>query len=105
MTEFCVVFITFPDRKIAMKVADALVSEKLCACAGLSEGLTSIFTWKGQKEIADEILMIAKTHSGLLERAEALVRSMHPYEVFEFIALPVLYGNQQYLDWIKEVTS
>lgn len=99
------VFVTLPDATVARKIADAVVSEKLAACASFSQGHTSIFCWKNQQEAASETLMIIKTHVSKLEKLEDRVKTMHPYEVFEFVALPVLYGNKQYLDWIKEAVS
>lgn len=102
MTDFCMVFVTLPDMVTGQKIAEEIVSERLCACANLSRDLTSIFTWKSKLEQSSEVLMIIKTTTARLPQLESRIRAMHPYEVFEFVALPVLYGNQQYLDWIKE---
>jgi len=96
------VFVTVPDQEQGRRIADLLVSEKLCACASLSEGYTSVFIWKACLETTSETLMIIKTHSSKLENLEARIRELHPYEVFEFLAVPVLYGNAAYLNWVKE---
>jgi len=96
------VFVTVPDQEQGRRIADLLVSEKLCACASLNPGCTSVFIWKECLEAASETLMIIKTHSSKLENLEARIRELHPYEVFEFLAVPVLYGNAAYLNWVKE---
>lgn len=105
MTEYCMVFVTLPDMETSRRIADILVSERLCACASLCQGYTSIFIWKNTQEIASETLMIIKTTVAMLQNLESRIKELHPYEVFEFLALPVMYGNQAYLDWVKETVS
>jgi periplasmic divalent cation tolerance protein len=33
------------------------------------------------------------------------VRELHPYEVPEFLVVPIIDGNEAYLRWVGEVTS
>jgi len=54
----------------------------------------------GKLESANETLLIIKTRAALLDDVIALVRRLHSYTVPEIIALPVLGGNQDYLEWI-----
>ncbi len=102
MTDYCMVFVTLPDMETGRRIADILVSERLCACASLTAGCTSVFIWKNTQEAASETLMLIKTTVAMLQKLELRIKSLHPYEVFEFLALPVIYGNQDYLDWIKD---
>ncbi len=102
MTEFCVVSVTWPETVDVAAIAGKLVAERLCACASISKGHRSFYTWKGDLEASDEILMTIKTRADLLENLEERIRELHPYEVFEFLAVPVIYGNKAYLDWITE---
>lgn len=46
-----------------------------------------------------------KTRRSLLEEVTNYVKSKHEYEVPEVIALPIIGGNSQYLDWIKSSTK
>jgi periplasmic divalent cation tolerance protein len=39
------------------------------------------------------------------DRLAAAVRDVHPYDVPEIIALPVLAGTQDYLNWIDAVVE
>ena len=102
MAEFCMVSVTWPETTDVAAVAGKLVTERLCACASVSKGHRSFYTWKGNQEASDEILMTIKTRVDLLEKLEKRIRELHPYEVFEFMAVPVIYGNKPYLDWITE---
>lgn len=97
-----VVLITAVDKKQATKIARALVQRKLVACVNVIDRVSSMFWWKGSVDKAVEVLMLAKSTRAKLPRITALVKSMHSYEVPEIIALPVVGGNRDYLDWIDE---
>lgn len=105
MNDFRVCLVTLPDREIARKIAENIVSAKLCACANLIPGLESVYAWQGKVETSAEILMVIKTQQSCVSALDARIRELHPYSVYEFIVLPVLYGNTDYLQWIKEATS
>lgn len=102
MTDFRIVFVTHPDLATATRLARIIVEEKLCACANLIPTMQSIYMWKGNMEESSEVLMIIKTQEARLEELEKRLRELHPYEVFEFIALPVSSGHAQYLNWVTE---
>lgn len=97
-----VVLITAVDKKQATKIARALVQRKLVACVNVIDRVASMFWWKGSVDKAVEVLLLAKSTRAKLPRITALVKSMHSYEVPEIIALPVVGGNRDYLDWIDE---
>jgi len=105
MTEFRVCLVTVPDRATAVKIAENIVAAKLCACVNLISGVESIYHWQGKTEYGDEILMLIKTQQSCLEPLNARIRQLHPYAVFEFVALPVDYGDNNYLKWIHDSTS
>jgi periplasmic divalent cation tolerance protein len=103
---YIVVFITVPDGETGQKVAEELVKRNLAACVNLVSPLQSIYRWKGELHQDQEILLICKTRADLFEsQLVPAVRSVHPYETPEVIALPILMGNREYLDWIDEVTA
>jgi len=101
--EFIIVLTTFPDEARAREAARALLEAKLAACCTLFPG-TSFYWWKGQVNQDAEVVMIIKTLSSLYQELEKKLKESHPYEVPEIIALPIVAGNQNYFDWIKEVT-
>ncbi len=104
--QYCIVLITTPDHETAEKIADHLVRNKLAACVNILQPAFSIFTWEGDINEGTETLLIVKTRVNLLQdRIIPAVEKLHPYDVPEIIALPIIGGNQLYLDWIGEVTT
>ena len=100
--KYVVILITCAHYNEADKVAGALVKEKLAACANVLLHSESIFWWRKKIERASEIVIIAKTAARLLPNVIKRVKELHSYEVPEIIALPVIGGSDQYLDWIED---
>ncbi|RME07444.1 MAG: divalent-cation tolerance protein CutA [Anaerolineae bacterium] len=103
----CTVLITAPDEQSANALAEALVSERLAACVNILPGLTSVYRWQGEVQREGEILLLAKTQKALLDSGEFVrrVKALHPYEVPEVIALPIVAGAADYLAWVEENTG
>lgn len=99
-----VVLITVPSRETGQQIANDLLRRKLAACVNILAPITSIYTWEGQAHTDEEAMLIVKTRLGLFEELNQAVKKLHPYEVPEIIALPVLMGSSSYLAWIDEVT-
>jgi periplasmic divalent cation tolerance protein len=67
-------------------------------------GISSLFWWQDKLDSSQESLLIVKTKASLLNQIVTLVKEFHSYEVPEIIVLPIIGGNQDYLEWIdKEV--
>jgi periplasmic divalent cation tolerance protein len=106
VADFVQVTTTFPDQGTAQRVASCTVEERLAACAQVTGPFSSTYRWKGEVEQEQEWYCHFKTTVDRLPALQARIREMHPYEVPEIIALSILWGDQQYLDWIqKEVGS
>ena len=86
-------------------MAGALVREKLAACVNIIPAVRSIYSWKGEVCDDGEALMVIKTRSGLLDALRERVVQLHPYDVPEVIALPIVGGHGPYLKWIDESTA
>ena len=99
-----VIFCGFPDRESAEKLATLLVEERLAACVSLVAGVTSIYRWQGSLHREPECLLIIKTTSARFEALRGRVRTLHPYQLPEIIALPVSHGDADYLQWLNEST-
>ena len=101
-----VVLITTPSQEVARQIAAALLEGKLAACVNVLPGIRSFYTWKGQPQEDEEVLMLVKTRQSLFEsRLIPAVKAIHPYELPEIIALPIQAGLEGYLKWIEEETG
>lgn len=100
MTETRVVLVTGPDMETLVSLARTLLAERLIACANVVGGVRSIFRWQGEVAEEDEALAILKTTEPRLAALRARVLELHPYDVPEFLALPVSVGAEAYLDWV-----
>ena len=78
------------------------MEERLAACAQVSGPLTSTYRWEGQVERASEWYCHLKTTLDRLPALESRLRELHPYEVPEIIAVPIVQGNADYLEWIRD---
>ncbi len=96
------VFVTAKDYQEADKIAQALVKEKLIACANIVQGIQSVFWWEGNVDRSREALLILKSKRSLFKKILKKVVSLHSYTVPEVIALPILAGNPDYLKWIDD---
>lgn len=92
-----------PDETTALRLARTLVEERLAACAQLLP-CGSVFRWNGKVQEESEILLLLKTSAARWEALEARLRALHPYELPEIIALPILAGSADYLGWIDAET-
>lgn len=105
-TKHVIVFITAPSVESAQEIANALVDTGLAACVNIISPIQSIYLWQGNKQSDEETLLIVKTTQDLFsERLVPAVQKIHPYEVPEIIALPIILGSEEYLDWIAESTK
>ena len=103
--EFKLLYITAANADEAERIAEALVVERLAACANILPGVASIYRWRGKVERANEVVVIAKTHGDLADAAIALVKRIHSYDVPGVVTLPIDAGNSDYLRWLAEETG
>jgi periplasmic divalent cation tolerance protein len=92
---------TCPDETIATRIADALVGEELAACVNQLPGVISTYRWQGALQCDHEVLLVIKTLEPQIEAVQRRVAALHPYELPEFVVLPVSTGSERYLDWIR----
>jgi len=97
-----VVLITAASREEAERLGQAVVEERLAACANLVPSVASTYWWRGKIERAAETLLLLKTRQDLFEALQRRVRALHSYSVPEVIALPIVGGNPDYLRWIDD---
>jgi periplasmic divalent cation tolerance protein len=99
------IFTNLPDRAAAMDLARKLVDERLAACVNVLADCTSVYRWEGRNESVTEVPVLIKTLAQHYARLEQLIKTVHPYELPEIIAVPISSGLPAYLKWIAEETS
>ncbi|MEN8166880.1 MAG: divalent-cation tolerance protein CutA [Pseudomonadota bacterium] len=104
-TSILLTLCTVPDRDRAMNLAEKLVDSGLAACVNITAPITSVYRWEGKREMADEVLLLIKTTAGQYAALESAIRTLHPYELPEILAVPVEQGLQGYLDWVERCTT
>lgn len=96
---------TLPHEKAAQSLATRLVEERLAACVQVTGPVSSTYRWQGEIEQDAEWYCHIKTTAARLGRLQARILELHPYEIPEIIAVPILDGNADYLRWIEESVS
>jgi periplasmic divalent cation tolerance protein len=104
-TEYVLVMTTLPAEADAGAFAHALVAARVAACVNLLPAMESIYWWKGQIEHETERQLLIKTSRARVSALWDRVREMHPYDVPEFIVLPIVDGHDAYLRWLGESTN
>ena len=86
-------------------LARTLVTERLAACVNLLPERQSVYQWKGEPAADRERQLIIKTTEGRLEALRTRLHQLHPYDVPEFLVIPVTGGSPGYLQWLAENTA
>ncbi|MCE1248180.1 MAG: divalent-cation tolerance protein CutA [Firmicutes bacterium] len=102
---YMVVFVTVPTEEVGLKIAKAVLEEKLAACVNINKGMRSLYWWEDRIQDESEVQLIIKTKFGLYSQLEAKVKELHPYTVPEIIGFPITCGYRPYLDWITRETK
>jgi periplasmic divalent cation tolerance protein len=105
MDDFVVVLTNLPDREAALRLAHELVAKRLAACVNVLAECASVYRWRGAVENAREVPVLIKTRAVRYAEVEAAIRGLHPYELPEIIAVPVVRGCDDYLRWVADETS
>jgi periplasmic divalent cation tolerance protein len=105
MKSYIQVSTTTETKKQAQKIAQYLVEQKLAACVQISGPIESTYRWKAKVENAQEWLCLIKTRENLFDKVEAAIKKLHSYETPEIIAVPIIKGSREYLNWLNDELS
>ena len=97
---FIVALTTAPDARVARRIAQTVVEERLAACVNIVGPMKSVFRWNDGVEQVTEHLLVMKTTVDCTPALGARIEELHPYETPEFLSLPAVGGVQAYLEWI-----
>jgi periplasmic divalent cation tolerance protein len=105
MADYVQLVTTTARRDEAERIAHALVDGRLAACVQIAGPITSVYRWQGKVETSEEWRLLIKTRQALVARTAEAIRQLHPYEVPELLAFPVLWGSTDYLAWVDAQTN
>jgi periplasmic divalent cation tolerance protein len=100
-----VILVTASSEAEAEKIAGLLLEKRKAACVSVIPRVNSRFWWQGKLDSARESLLIIKTRAALVPEITDAVKKAHSYTVPEVVALPIVGGNKDYLDWIDQETG
>jgi periplasmic divalent cation tolerance protein len=103
-SDFCLVLVTVPNETSARTIAQSLLTEKLAACIK-SFGVDSCYHWEGEVQQDKEFQLLIKTRRSCFEPLVEYLSAIHPYEVPEIVAIPMIAGAMPYLNWIEQNTQ
>lgn len=99
------VYVTAANAAEAELIARTVVGERLAACANLLGAIKSVYWWEGKMCEGEEAVLVLKTSkdwkSELIER----IKELHSYACPCIACLPIVDGNQDFLEWIDRETE
>lgn len=104
MSEARFIYITTGDEAEARKIGEALVRDRLVACANVLPPIRSFYWWEGEVQDDTEAVLVAKSTADRVDGIVERVKALHSYTVPCVVALPIDAGNPAFLDWIGEET-
>jgi len=105
MESYILVMTTCATQSEAQEIVRKLLKARLIACANIIPGAQSIFHWKGKISEEAEAVVLMKSRKKYFKELEEWIQAHHSYELPEIIAMPIVMGSQEYLDWLHEETS
>ncbi|MCA9058425.1 MAG: divalent-cation tolerance protein CutA [Planctomycetaceae bacterium] len=105
MTQLIQIQTTTATRDDATRIADFLLLHQLAACVQISGPITSHYVWQDNREQSSEWLCIIKTRDALYREVEQAIRSQHPYQEPQIVALPIIHAATGYAQWVVDNTG
>jgi len=97
---YALVYITTSGEEESKKIGRTLVEEKLAACVNIVASIESIYLWKGGIEDDKESIFIAKTKVSNMDKIIKRVKEIHSYETPAILAIPIIDGSKDYLEYL-----
>jgi periplasmic divalent cation tolerance protein len=105
MSQAIFIYITVPSESEAQKIAEAVVADRLAACANIVPGMKSIYHWEGKLERGNEVILIFKTRAELFQAVEERVRELHSFATPCVVSLPLSNVSDGFMQWILAETK
>ena len=102
---YILVHVTVKDIEEGRKIAKSVVKRRLAACVNILPEMESHFWWKDKLDVAKEVMLFIKTKESLLPELTKAIKKIHSYSIPEIVALPIVSGSRDYLEWINSEIS
>jgi periplasmic divalent cation tolerance protein len=100
--EYIFIYVTIPDEIIAKDIGKGLIEKKIATCVNIMSKSQAFYMWEGRIEESHEYIMIIKTLDAKFTEIENFILTLHPHKCPCIIALSIIDGHQNFLNWIKE---
>lgn len=97
---YALVYITTSGEEESKKIGRIVVEERLAGCVNIISTIESLYWWKGEIEEDNESILIAKTKVSNVENIIKRVKEIHSYENPAILAIPIINGSKDYLDYL-----
>lgn len=99
---FAIVYITTSSKEESTRIGKKLVQERLSGCVNIPNDVKSFYYWEGNIEEDTESVLLVKTKTSKVEKIIKRVKELHSYENPCIVALPIINGSPEYLNWLNE---
>ena len=99
--DILVIYCTCPNSHSA-QLAEQLIETQLAACVNINQNVRSVYRWQGTIAHELEDLLLIKSCKTAYKALESLIKSKHPYECPEIIAMPLIQGYPPYITWLQQ---
>jgi periplasmic divalent cation tolerance protein len=105
MKKIYLFYVTFPNRKSALKIARQLFEQKLIACAQIFPPSESMYVWKSKLVKEKEVIALFKTNTINHKLCRKFLIENHPYDIPCILVSEWKSGDPSYAHWVSEVTK
>lgn len=99
------ILVSGPDAEVLESMAVRLVDEGWAACVNVIPAARSVYRWEGQVVRDNEALALVKTIRPAIEGLRRRILELHPYELPEFLVLPLEAGDARYVAWVYDAVT
>ena len=105
MTDIILIYTLCGSVAEAEIITNALLDEKLIACANVGSPVTSHYEWKGQRERSNEIPVFFKTTADSYAAVEARIKDLHSYDVPCVLSISATNVVGNYAAWLRAAVN
>ncbi|BDC36399.1 MAG: divalent-cation tolerance protein CutA [Candidatus Methanoliparum thermophilum] len=102
MEKYIQVITTVESKRDAERIANVLVEKNLAGCVQILGPIESVYWWENRIERTEEWLCVIKSEQSIYDEVEKTIKENHPYEIPEILAIPVIKGDKNYLEWLSK---